>query len=298
MTTIYKEISKNKTRTWFLIFLFILFVIALGWLFSWIYDNYLILIVAIIIAVIQALVSYFSGDKIVLSISGVLPVSKKEAPELFNLVENLSITSGLPVPKIFIIPDDAPNAFATGRDPKHASVAVTTGLLNTLNKNELQGVLAHELSHIGNYDIRLMMVVVVLVGVIALVSDLFIRARFFGFGNRDREGGQLGVIMLVVALVAAILAPIAATLIQLAISRKREFLADSSGALLTRYPEGLASALEKISAYNKPMKKASGATEHLFISNPMGKKESFFGKLFSTHPPAVERIKKLREMGV
>lgn len=300
MTTIYKEIGRNKSRTVLLLISFMVFVIALGWLFSWIYNNYSILIIAIIISIIQAAVSYFSGDKIALSISGAIPIKKADNPTLWNTIENLSITAGLPMPAVYIIPDDAPNAFATGRDPEHASIAVTTGLLKNLEKSELQGVIAHELSHIGNYDIRLMMIVVVLVGVIALISDFFIRARFLGFGGRSRDNqeGQLGAILIIVAIVAAILAPVAATLIQLAISRKREYLADSSGALLTRYPEGLASALEKISSYAKQVQKVSGATAHLYISDPMGKKESYFQKIFSTHPPITERIRLLRGMSV
>jgi len=299
--TLYKNIDSNKNRSALLLGLFFVIVVALGYLFSLVYHSYIILYIAIIISFIQALVSYYSGDKIALSISGAQQIEKKDNPALWNIVENLAITGGLPMPKVYVIPDDAPNAFATGRDPEHASVAVTTGLLNRLDKNELQGVIAHELSHIGNYDIRLSTIVVVLVGVIALLSNIFLRSRFFGFGGRDNKdsgGGQLQLILLIVAIVAAILAPIAATLIQLAISRKREFLADSSGALLTRYPEGLASALEKISQYTQPVRKVSGATAHLYISDPMGKKVSYFQKIFSTHPSIAERVKLLRGMSV
>lgn len=280
---------------------FVVIVIALGFVFSYAFNSPVILYFAIVIALIQGLLSYFSGDKIALSISGAQKLNRKSNEPLFRIVENLTITAGLPMPEIYIISDDAPNAFATGRDPKHASLAVTTGLLDILDKNELEGVIAHELSHVGNYDTRLMMIVVVLVGVITLLSDLFLRSRWFGFGGRNRDSGgdgQLQAILLIVALVAAILAPIAATLIQLAISRKREFLADSSGALLTRYPEGLAGALKKIGGYSRPMRKVSGATAHLYISDPFGKKESYFQKIFSTHPPISERIAALNKMSV
>lgn len=293
---VYDQIDSNKRRSIVFLGLFLIFIIGLGWLFSYIYNSPIILVIAVAISVAQALVSYYSGDKIALAVSGAKEIQKKDNPGLWNTVENLCITAGLPMPKVYIINDPAPNAFATGRDPKHSSLAVTTGLLESLDKTELQGVVAHELSHIGNFDIRLMMIVVVLVGVISLVSDLFLRSRLYGFGRDRDDNNSGGQIMLVFAIVASILAPIAASLIQLAISRKREFLADSSGVLLTRYPEGLASALEKISQYKMPMRKVSGSTSHLFISNPMGKKQSYFSKIFSTHPPIEERIKILRGM--
>lgn len=298
--TIYQNIDANKWRSGLLLLFFVVVVIALGFIFSYAFNSPIIFYIAIIIALGQGALGYFSGDKIALSISGAQKLDRSGNEPLFRIVENLTITAGLPIPEIYIIPDDAPNAFATGRDPNHASLALTTGLLDRLDKNELEGVIAHELSHIGNFDIRLMMIVVVLVGVITLLSDLFLRARFFGFGgrNRDSGGGQLQLIFLIIAIFAAILAPIAAVLIQMAISRKREFLADSSGALLTRYPEGLASALEKISGYAKPMRKVSGSTSHLFIANPFGKKESYFQKIFSTHPPISERIEALTKMSV
>lgn len=277
--------------------LFLVIVVALGWVIASYYNSPAILYLAVIIAVVQALVSYYSGDKIALSISGAKQIEKRDNPQLWRDVENLCITAGLPMPKVYIINDPAPNAFATGRDPARASLAVTTGLLEKLDNSELQGVIAHELSHIGNYDIRLMTIVVVLVGVIALISDIFLRLRFFGFGGRDSRDNNNG-ILLVIAIVAAILAPIAAMLIQLAISRKREFLADSSGALLTRYPDGLASALEKISQFKGSMQKVSSSTSHLFIANPFGAKESYFSKILSTHPPIEERIAILRKMDV
>lgn len=296
--TFYDQIESNKRKSVFFLGLFLVFVILLGWLFSIVFNSQIILWIAIAISVIQALVSYYSGDKIALSISGAKEIQKKDNPRLWNSVENLCITAGLPMPKVYIIDDPAPNAFATGRDPKHASIAVTSGMLDDLTDSELAGVLAHEISHINNYDIRLMTIIVVLVGVVTLLSDLFIRSRIFGFGRRDNnnDGGQIQLILLVVAIVASILAPIAATLIQLSISRKREFLADSSGVSLTRYPEGLASALEKISQYKIPMKNASGATAHLYISNPLGKKQSYISKIFSTHPPIEERILALKKI--
>lgn len=284
---------------------FLIFVIGLGYLLAWYFNNSLILVIAVIIAVVQALVSYYYSDSITLAVSGAKEVPRKEPfLELHRVVENLAITAGLPKPRIYVIQDSAPNAFATGRDPKHASIAVTSGLLEKLNKTELEGVIAHELSHVGNYDIRLMTVIVILVGVVALLSDFFLRWTWFGGGRRRSDGdggGQIQLILLIVAIAMAILAPLAATLIQLAISRKREFLADASGSLLTRYPEGLASALEKIAKDREPLEVANKATAHLYIANPFKNKEeqggkSWFSSLFDTHPPVEERIKKLRAM--
>lgn len=293
---LYNQIDTNKRRSAILLGLFLVIVIALGWVISKVYDSPFILYFAVVFSIIQALISYYSGDKVALAVSGAKEIQKKDNPILWNTVENLSIASGLPMPKVYIISDPAPNAFATGRDPKHSSVAITTGLLEQLDKAELEGVIAHELSHVGNYDIRLMMIVVVLVGVIAMISDLFIRMRFWFGGGDDNNNSSSGTIWLIIAIVAAILAPIIATLVQLAISRRREFLADSTGALMTRYPEGLASALEKISQYKKPMQKVSSATAHLFIANPFGKAGSYFSKILSTHPPIEERIAILRKM--
>ncbi len=236
--------------------------------------------------------SYWYSDKIALAVSKARPATREEFFDLYTLTENLSITAGLPMPKIYVIDDPAPNAFATGRDQNHAVVAVTTGLLARLERSELEGVIAHELSHIGNRDILLMSVVVVLVGMVAILSDVFSRSMFWGGGrkNENRSGG----ILVIIGLLLVILSPIIATLIKLAISRKREFLADASGVLLTRYPEGLASALEKISTYKEPMKSVSGATAHLFISNPFGGKS--ISSLFSTHPPVEKRVAILRGM--
>jgi len=292
MATLYTEQRTNMQKTWLLMVVFLVLVIALGWLVSFYYNDPVILYIAIIFSLVMNFASYWWSDKIVLSLAGAKPASHDENMELYHLVENLSITAGLPMPKIYIINDSAPNAFATGRDKKHAVVAVTTGLLAILNKNELEGVIAHELSHIGNRDILLSSVIVVLVGLIAILSDMFIRSRFI-FGSRDNNKG--GGLIAILGLVFIILSPIIATIIQLAVSRQREYLADSSGALLTRYPEGLASALEKIGSYNQPMKKASNAMAHLYISNPFGpQKIKGISKLFMTHPPIEERVQKLR----
>jgi len=241
----------------------------------------------------MALGSYYAGDKMALSVSGAKgPIKKEDNPHVYRMVENLAITAGLPMPRVYIIADSAPNAFATGRDPQHASIVVTTGIVERLENEELEGVIAHELSHVKNFDIRLMTAVVVLVGIISIIAQWFFRFRLFG--SNDREGRGAGPIIALFGMIMIIVSPIIAQLIQLAISRKREFLADASGALLTRYPEGLARALEKISAYTAPMKSANSGTAHLFISNPFGRKNIF--NLFSTHPPIEERVKALRTM--
>ncbi len=292
----YKQIDSNKKRTALLLALFLIFIIGLGWIFSYIFNAFWILPVAVIFAVFQAFVSYYYSDQITLAISGAHKVPRKEPYlKLHRIVENLAITAGIPKPKVCVISDPAPNAFATGRDPEHAAIAVTTGLLEKLDKPELEGVISHEMSHIGNYDIRLMTIVVVLVGVVALLSNWFLRWSFWGgLGRRQsRGGGQIGLILILVGIVFAILAPIAAYLIQLAVSRKREFLADASGALMTRYPEGLASALEKISQDRNILRRTTKATAHLYIANPLKKKVS---SLFMTHPPVRERIIALKKM--
>lgn len=265
----------------------------MGWIFAQVYGDSTILVVAVLFSTITSLISYWRSDKIVLSIHKAQLVTMKNAPELYRIVENLAITAGLPTPKIYIVPEEAPNAFATGRDPEHAVVAVTEGLLKKLDRSELEGVLAHEMSHIGNRDILLSTVAVILVGFISLVSDIFLRSLYFGGGSRDSKGA--GGVMLLIGLVAAILAPISAILIQLAISRKRELLADSSGALLTRYPEGLASALEKIALDPTPMRTANNTTAHLWLEDPYkGKKGKWLHKLFMTHPPVEERVQALK----
>lgn len=272
--------------------LFFSIIIILGWLVSMFYGDVSILYIAILLAVFMNIFSYWFSDKIVLALHKAKPVTRQEYFDLWNATENLSITAGLPMPRLYVVDDTAPNAFATGRNKKHAVVCVTIGLLKILKKNELEGVIAHELSHIGNRDMLLSTVVVVMVGFVALLSDFFLRSQVLG-SNRSRNNNG-GAILLVIGLVLAILTPIAATLIRLAISRKREFLADATGTLLTRYPEGLASALGKISAASVPMRTANNATAHLFIANPFGlKSTSGFHKLFMTHPPVEERIRAL-----
>jgi len=299
---VYKQIDTNKRKTFLLITLFLIFVIGLGWFFSYIYNNFFILVVAVIFSILMSFSSYWWSDKIVLAISRAHPADPETDKPLYRLVENLSITAGLPMPRIYIIEDSAPNAFATGRNPSHAVICVTRGLLDKLEKSELEGVLAHELSHIGNYDILLMTVVVILAGFIALLSDWFLRFSFFG---RRRDGGgegNIGLVLFLIGIVLALITPLIATLIKMAISRKREFLADASGALLTRYPEGLARALEKIAADNEPLEVANKATAHLYITNPLkehkGTSRGWFANLFNTHPPIEERIKRLREMAL
>ncbi|TSD05219.1 MAG: Uncharacterized protein Athens071412_417 [Parcubacteria group bacterium Athens0714_12] len=251
---------------------------------------------AIVISLMMALVSYYKGDKIALSVSGAKPIKKEENPYVYRLVENLCIAAGLPAPKIYLIPDQAMNAFACGRDPRRSSIALTTGIVEKLENEELEGVISHELSHIKNFDIKLMTITAVLAGVIVLLSDWMMRSFLWG-GNRRRgkEGGQIMAIFLIIGLILAILSPLIAQIIQLTISRKREFLADADAALLTRYPEGLARALEKISQ-SPPVQKASNATAHLYIASPFGKKKSWLTKLFSTHPPIEERVNALRKM--
>lgn len=296
----YTEISKNKSESALLVFLFLVFIIGLGWVFSRAYNSPGLLFVAVIFSTVSALVSYYFSDSITLAISRAKPVDQKNNQELYRLVENLTIAAGLPMPKIYVIEDTAMNAFATGRDPKHAVVCYTSGILRRLNKAELEGVTAHELSHVGNYDIRFMTLVVVLVGIVTLLGDWFLRISFFG-GRRRSDNNDGGQIFMLIGLVLAILSPIVATLIKLAVSRKREFLADASGALLTRYPEGLASALQKISADTEPLEAANKATAHLYIANPLKGNSSgvsWFANLFNTHPPIEERIKRLREMGM
>ena len=294
----YKEIADNKRKTWILLIVFILLISLIGYVVSTISDTgYGWLTFSGIFAILYGVIGYFSGDKIVLAISGAKQITRESHRQIYNVVENLCITAGVPVPKIYIIPDSSPNAFATGRDPKHASVALTEGLLAKLDRTELEGVISHELSHIKNYDIRYASLVVILVGFVQILTDMFLRANFFWGGGRRRGAeGQAGAFILMIGLTFLILSPIIAKVIQLAISRKREFLADASGALLTRYPEGLASALEKIAADPTPMRRVTNATEHLYISTPRRKKQGFLFKLFSTHPPAEERVKILRDM--
>ena len=299
--TLYSQAESNIRKTWLFIIFFLVFIIALGWLFSYLLENSLILIVAVIFSMVTSFLSYWHSDKIVLQITRARPIRKQDNPELYRLVENLCITAGLPLPKICILPESQPNAFATGRDEKHAVIAITQGLLEKLERAELEGVIAHELSHIKNRDILLGTVIVILVGIVALLSNFFLKISFYGgLRRRDSKQGYLGLLILVLGLVAAILAPLAASLIRLAVSRKREFLADASGALLTRYPDGLARALEKISSDETQMKVANNSTAHLFIASPFrGKqKKSWFTKIFMTHPPIKERTRALRGMKI
>ena len=294
--TLYTQAESNIRKTWLFITLFLIFIIGLGWVFSRVFQNPVILIYAVIFSLLMNLASFWYSDKIVLVLAKAKPIEKQDNPELYRIVENLCITAGLPLPQIYILNEAQPNAFATGRNKNHAVLAVTRGLLEKLDKTELQGVISHELSHIGNKDMLLMAMVVVLVGFISIISDWFLRSMWFGgFKRREsRDEGQAGSILALVGIALAILSPIVAILIQLAISRKREFLADASGALLTRYPEGLASALEKIAADKNPLTVASNATAHLYIANPF--RGSKISSLFMTHPPLEERIKALRGM--
>lgn len=297
--TLYTHAESNTRKTWIYLTVFLLLIIGLGWLLGYLLESQIIIIFAVVLSILMSFSSYWYSDKIVLAMSRARPIEKKDNPELYRLVENLSITAGLPLPKIYIIESAQPNAFATGRDPKHAVVAVTSGLLEKLERAELEGVIAHELSHIGNKDILLGTIIVVLVGIVVLLSNFFLRISFFGGGRRGSKGSG-GTILLVLGIVAAILAPLAATLIKLAISRKREFLADTSGSLLTRYPEGLARALEKISNDPHPLRTANNSTAHLYIASPFKGKQtkSWFHRLFMTHPPMEDRIKALRSMQV
>ena len=301
MPNLYTNKAANIRKTWLLFTVFLMVVIGIGWVFAQIYGNSSILVFAVVFSIGMSITSYWYSDKIVLQMANAQPVTRENARELYNVVENLAITAGIPTPKIYIIRTEAPNAFATGRDPQHAVVAVTTGLLDRLDRTELEGVIAHELSHIGNRDMLVSTVAVVLVGFLSLVSNFFMQSFWWGGGRRgnDRDNGMDGVLMLL-GIVFAILAPIAGTLMQLAISRKRELLADSSGALLTRYPEGLISALEKISADPTPMPGANNTTAHLWIADPFkGKqKDSWMHGLFLTHPPIKERIAALRGLKI
>ena len=291
----YTQQTSNITKTYLLMGIFLVVIAGLGYFVSFYYNNPGIFYVAIIFSLFINMTSFWWSDKIVLSISKAKPASRAEFFDLYTVTENLSITAGLPMPKIYVIDDPAPNAFATGRDKNHAVVCVTTGLLQKLERPELEGVIAHELSHIGNRDILLMSAVVVLVGFVSIISDMFLRGMWFRGGSRDNDN-KAGGVLAIVGIILIVLSPIIATLIKLAISRRREYLADASGALLTRYPEGLASALEKISDYNQPMKTASTATAHLFIANPLNGKGASVSNLFQTHPPIAERIKILRGM--
>jgi heat shock protein HtpX len=288
----YREIAANKRKSFILVLLIFSFIIFFGWWLAHYFENELILFLAVIIALFHSLISYYYSDKIALALAGARPVSGREEPLFVHLVENLAITAGLPTPKTYVIEENAINAFACGRNPQTAAVAVTRGALNKLEKVELEGVLAHEISHVKNYDILLATLVVVLVGIISILSDYFWRLSIFGRNRDEERGGPLAVL----GVVLIIFAPLVATLIQLAVSRSREYLADADGALLTRFPEGLARALEKIKRESRPLASASTATAHLYFANPFGRARGYFVSLFSTHPPIDERIRRLRKM--
>lgn len=287
----YSAIAANKRNTILIMFVFVLLISGLGYLASIYYANLYITYFVVAGALVYALIQYFLASKLAVAMTGAHEIEKRDNPRLYRIVENLSIASGLPTPKVYIIDDPAPNAFATGRDPKHSLVAVTTGLLDLMTDQELEGVIAHELGHVKNYDIRVSMIAFGLVSAIGLISDIVIRILFFG-GSEERK--NIPPQLYIIAIVAVILAPIVASLIQLAISRQREYLADSTGALTTRYPEGLASALEKLKSHTRPMKRQSTSTAHLFFANPL--KPGFFSGLFSTHPPLEDRIARLRKI--
>lgn len=298
------RISVNRRNSLFLIFCFLAFVTVLGYIigYAWIGDPVEALfglVLAFVAGTISGLLTYFAGDRMVLAASRAREIEHGNAPVLFNVVEEMSIAAGLPMPKVYIIEDSAPNAFATGRDPEHAKIAVTSGLLDKLDRDELQGVIAHEMSHVGNFDIRYSMLVGILVGTTVLISDFFLRGLWFGGGRggrRNEGGGQIQLIMMVIAIVLAILAPIFARLLQLSISRQREYLADATAVKLTRNPKGLADALQKISGDQEVLEAANRATAHLYIVNPIKKFEKRSKGLFSTHPPIEERIRILRAM--
>jgi heat shock protein HtpX len=299
MPTLYEQISSNTRKTYLLISLFLVLIIGLGWVLSYLFDAPYLLIGAVVFSVLMSFFSYWYSDKIVLKISRAKPLKKEDHPEIYRLVENLTIAAGMPMPRIYIIEEDQPNAFATGRDEKHAVIALTSGLIKRLEKAELEGVIAHELSHIKNRDILLSSIVVVLVGIIILISDWVIRLTFWGgLRSRDNDRSPVGTLLILLGFLFIIIAPILARLIQFAVSRKREFLADASGVLLTRYPEGLIQALRKISNYPYSAKIANNATAHLFIASPFRgeKTRNWLVKLFSTHPPVEERIKALEKL--
>lgn len=294
----YEQIASNKRKSFFLVLFFLGLIFGLAWIFGELTNlGPQGLILAVVIAVVMTFGSYYSSDKIVLAISRARPVEKKDYPYLYNVVEGLAIAAGLPKPRCYIIDDTAPNAFASGRNPKNSVIVVTTGLLEKLNRAELEGVIAHEMAHIKNYDILVQTLAVVMVGIVALLSDWILRTFLWGGRRRSsKDGGNVGAIIVVVGLILAIFSPFIAQLIRLAVSRKREFLADANGAFLTRYPPGLASALKKLDADREPLEAANKATAHLYIVNPLKDIKGTVNKLFSTHPPIKERITALEQM--
>lgn len=284
----YKQIEENKRKTVLIIVVFVLMIAAISMLFAWFYNDPFLAIWTTVIAIIYAVIQYFISASLAMTMTGAKEIVKKDNPRLYNIVENLSITTGLPMPKVYVINDKAPNAFATGRDPKHAAVAATTGLMDIMDDKELTAVMAHEMSHVKNYDIRVSMVVFGLTCVIGLISDLAFRMMFYGSRRRDNEGSPVGYVLI---LVAAVLSPIIASLAQMAVSRQREYLADASAVNITRYPEGMIGALKKLQSHSQPMKSQNIATEAMYINNPLRK--GFFNNLFSSHPPLEKRIERL-----
>ncbi|MFA5124893.1 MAG: M48 family metallopeptidase [Patescibacteria group bacterium] len=293
----YNQIDSNKRRTWLLIIIFTAVILFIGWFIGYYFNyGYGTLVIAAVFSVVMSLFSYYGGDQVALWSAKAQEIKEEDNTYVYHLVENLCITAGIPLPKIYLMPEQAINAFATGRDPAHASIALTVGAVNKLSKLELEGVIAHELSHIKNYDIRLMTIVIVLVGIISLLANWFLRGSLFGRGRSDNDRGNPA--LLIIGIILILLSPLVAQLIKLAISRRREYLADASGALLTRYPEGLAGALEKIANDQSVMSSASSATAHLYIANPLKNSRRLFANAFSTHPPVEDRISKLKEMTV
>jgi heat shock protein HtpX len=297
---VYRAIARNKRNTVFILIFFLVIIGGLGWLASFIYGNISIVIITVVIAIAYAVFQYFMASSQAIAMSGGVEIQKADNPRLWNIIENLSITTGTPMPKVYIVNDPAPNAFATGRDPEHAAVAATTGLLDLMDDSELQAVMAHELGHVQNYDIRVSMIVFGLTVAVGFIADLFLRMAFFGGlggrGNNNNGGGGGGnPIVLVFGLVAMIVAPLVATLVQMAISRQREYLADATSAMTTRHPEALERALQKLADYGRPMQRQNSSMSHLWISDPL--KPSLMGRLFSTHPPIPDRIARLEKMG-
>jgi heat shock protein HtpX len=293
----YRAIARNKRNTVFIILVFLLIIGGLGFLASAIYQNTTIVIVTVVISLAYAVFQYFFASSQAISSSGAVRIQKSDDPRLWRIIENLSITAGTPMPAVYVVNDPAPNAFATGRDPQHASVAATTGLLAIMTDAELEGVMAHELGHVRNYDIRVSMIVFGLVVAVGFIADMFLRFAFFGGGrnNNNAGGGGSNPIVLILGLVAMLVAPLVAGLVQAAVSRQREYLADATGALTTRHPDALASALEKLQAYGRPMQKQSSSMSHMWIADPL--KPGMLTRLFSTHPPIVDRVARLEKIG-
>ena len=284
----YKQIAENKRRTVVIMMGFVLMVGAIAALFAWAYGDWRIAFFVVIVSIIYAIIQYFAAGSLAMALSGAKEIQKKDNPRLYNIVENLSITTGLPMPKVYVINDEAPNAFATGRDPKHAAVAATTGLMDIMNDKELIAVMAHEMSHVKNYDIRVSMIVFGLTCVIGLISDLAFRFMFYGSRRRDNEGSPVGYVLV---LIAAVLSPLVAAIAQMAVSRQREYLADASAVNITRFPEGMIDALKKLQSHSRPMKSQNIAAESMYINDPL--KKGFFNNLLSSHPPIEKRIERL-----